>query len=132
MKEKRNVQKLYEQMSILTAPSEKLILGLLNGALAALDEAKTAIARKEWALQNESLQKAQDCLLQLIMFFNTAEEEGRRLIALYDFLNRKLIRANMDNDSQLLEEVAVFLHRQKEDWQTALNNRRKRYTGNQA
>lgn len=121
---------IYKQTSILSASTEKLIIKIIDKALTAIDHASNAIEANELVVQNESIQIAQECMLQLMTFIAGEDNEGEKIIILFDYLNRQLVKANMTKDQELLNEVTAFLLNQKEDWQMALENRMKKYSGN--
>lgn len=128
MKGRQQILRRYQQVSVLTASAEQLIIALIDEALSSIHTARQAMEKEEVAEQNQHLQRAQECVLQVIPFIEAGKEQGQALIAVYDYLNRQLVKANMANDRSALGEIADFLGKQKEDWQLALHRRRKKHT----
>ncbi|WP_100332338.1 flagellar export chaperone FliS [Bacillus xiapuensis] len=129
MNDQRRVHQLYRRVSVRTAPPEEQMINLLAEAVKEIQKGKRAIENQETPARNKSLLKAQDCVLQLISYVNDQSNKGERLIALYGYVNRLLIRANIEKNGDLLQEAEEFLLNLTEDWNEALRNRRKKYKG---
>lgn len=129
MKDQQKVRQLYKQTSEQTAAPEEQVISLLQEAIKEVQKGKIAIDKEENAERNKSLVQAQSCVLALIPFVHEGKIEGERLISVYGYINRLLIRANIESNSVLLQEVEDLLLCLREDWEVALSSRRKKYAG---
>ncbi|MGM7634531.1 flagellar export chaperone FliS [Bacillus sp. Hm123] len=129
MKNQQKAHQQYRQTSEQTAAPEEQVISLLQEAIKQIQKGNIAIDCGDRAERNESLVQAQACVLSLIPFVDGQTVEGERIISLYGYVNRLLIRANLESDGMLLQEVEELLLRLREDWKVALSNRRKKYVG---
>jgi flagellar protein FliS len=107
----------YQQNSVTTAPPEKLVLMLYDGALRFIAEGKGAIERGELSRANASLGNAQKILNELRIGLNLqAGEIAGNLERLYEYINYRLIQANIKKDPQILTEVAELLSEIRAAW----------------
>lgn len=110
-------QLTYQQNSVTTAPPEKLVLMLYDGALRFIAEGKEAIARGELARANTSLGNAQKILNELRISLNfQAGEMALNLERLYEYMHYLLIQANIKKDPQFLTEVTELLSKIRATW----------------
>ena len=100
------------------ASPHQLIQMLLNGALERLSQAKGAIARNDIAKKGEMIGKAVSIIggLQDSLDANADEQITGNLDSLYDYMQRRLLEANIKNDSDLLDEVSDLLLTVKDGW----------------
>ncbi|WP_203363252.1 flagellar export chaperone FliS [Bacillus sp. REN10] len=129
MKEQQKAHQQYKQMSEQTAAPEEQMISLLQEAIKEVKKGKAAIHKEDRAKRNESLAQGQAYVLSLIPFINHKTEEGERLISVYGYINRLLIRANIESNQELLQEAEELLLRLQMDWAEALKFRRKQYVG---
>ncbi len=100
------------------ASPHQLIQMLLNGALDRLSQAKGAIARNDVAQKGVMIGKAVSILggLQDSLDANADEQITSNLDSLYDYMQRRLLEANVKNDPDLLDEVSDLLLTIKDGW----------------
>jgi flagellar secretion chaperone FliS len=129
-----NPYQSYQQNSINTASPGELTLMLYNGCLKFIRLAKTAIAEKNIEVKNTNLLKAQKIVQELMVTLNLDHEVSKNLMPLYDYLNRRLIEANIKSDSAILDEVEEFITEFRDTWKQVIQiNRQKQYAqGGQA
>lgn len=130
MKDYQKALKSYKQSKIISAPLEENMIILTEKALSTIKIANDAINMKLLVVQNRNLQTAQECILQLMTFIMINVEKGKELIAVYDYLNRQLIKANINSDKRILDEVSEVLQNQVNDWKIAKRYRGNRYRSN--
>ncbi|MBP2241995.1 flagellar protein FliS [Cytobacillus eiseniae] len=130
MKNYRKALHLYNQTKIISAPLEEIMITFIDKAISLIKLGRDAIDTKDLVVQNQSLQVAQECVLQLITFVIIEEKQGEELIIIYDYLNRQLIKANLEGDQKILDEVSNILLEQKDDWEIAMRSRRNKYRRN--
>jgi len=117
-------QNAYKQNSVTTASPGELTLMLYNGCLKFLHKAKLAIQEK-----NTNLQKAQSIIGELMSTLNMDVEVSKQLLPLYEFLNRRLIEANIQNDVAIIEEVEGFVTEFRDTWKEVIRINRQQQFG---
>ncbi len=110
------------------ASPHKLIQMLMQGCLRRIAEAKGAIQRGDMALKGEAIGKAMNIVSGLQASLNKEVPAAlpQQLDSLYDYLQRRLLEANMKNSVELLDEVAELMRTVKEGWdgiEQAVNQR---------
>lgn len=108
----------YINNEIMTASRTKLVVMLYDGAIRNLKIAKGAIDEKNIEKTNNSIIKAQKILSELMSTLNFEEggEIAENLMALYRYMYQRTIRANIDKDPDILDEVIGHLEKIKEAW----------------
>lgn len=103
---------------IAVADPHRLTQMLFEGALERIAVARGAIAQGNLALKAKKITQAIDIVGELRNSLNLEEggELAANLDALYDYMLRRLVVANAQNDSQALEEVASLLREIKAGW----------------
>lgn len=114
-----NPYQQYQENQIMTAPPERLVLMLYEGALKFLRLAKKAVEEKSYADANNYIIRVEDIIMELNMSLDMNFEISKSLRNLYNFIYEKLIEANIKKDLSKLEEVEGFLAGLKEAWQEA-------------
>ncbi|MDQ5878372.1 MAG: flagellar secretion chaperone FliS [Pseudomonadota bacterium] len=98
--------------TVATASPHKLILMLFEGAKQALVIAKTGMEEKDIPKKGMAISKAIDIILNGLRVSLNMEEGGdlsQDLYALYDYMARRLLHANLHNDLAALDEVSHLL-----------------------
>ncbi len=99
------------------ASPHRLIQMLFEGCLQRIAIAKGAIQRKEIALKGESISKAIGILGGLRSSLDLSQGEiATNLDRLYDYMERRLVDANLKNDISILDEVTGLLKEVKSAW----------------
>ena len=117
-----NALQCYQQIKARTevedASPHRLIQMLFEGALERLAGAKAHMLRGEKGPKCEKISKAMDIIDGLRTSLNEAAggDLARNLDALYDYMERRLLEANLKSDPVLIDEVAGLLHDVKEAW----------------
>jgi flagellar protein FliS len=105
-------QKVGVDAAIEVADPHRLILLLFSGAQAAIGNARAAMRQQEIAAKGEAISRAIDIIsngLKVSLDLEKGGDIAERLDALYDYLVLRLLRANLENDPDALEEVAGLL-----------------------
>ena len=105
------------------ASPHQLIVMLFEGAAAAIQRARLHMARREIAGKGRSISMAIDIIdngLKAALDAQAAGPAGALLVAdlsgLYDYINQRLMYANLRNDPQLLDEAARLLETIASAW----------------
>ena len=116
--------KSYNEIGIETgvraADPHKLILMLFEGVLLALADAKRQMLQRETAAKGQSLSKAIMIIesgLKASLDVKAGGELGERLAALYDYMCDRLLRANLHNRPELVDEVSRLLSELRGAWE---------------
>lgn len=112
-------RKLGIETETLTANPYRLVLMLFEGAASAIAEAKLHMEGKDIAKKGMAISKAVDIIangLKVSVDLDSGGDLGRQLVALYDYMNVRLLHANLRNDMGALDEVAGLLNEIHSAW----------------
>lgn len=124
-----NPYQSYQQNSVNTASPGELTLMLYNGCLKFINLAKQAIQTNDIQAKNTNIQKAQNIVQELMVTLNMDLEVSKNMMSLYDYMNRRLIDANIKNDTAILEEVEGLVTDFRDTWKQVIQvNRQKQYS----
>ncbi|MET6678228.1 flagellar export chaperone FliS [Citrobacter amalonaticus] len=115
--------KAYAQISVesgvMSASPHQLIEMLFDGANSALVRARLFLEQGDIAAKGEALSKAINIIdngLKAGLDQENGGELADHLSSLYDYMIRRLLLANLRNDSQAIEEVEGLLGNIAEAW----------------
>jgi len=97
-----------------------LTLMLYLGAVKFIRQAMDCLTARDTPGAHRTNLRAQDILLHLLGTVDTGLEIGKNLAALYDYMYRRLVEANVKKDAAILEEVAGLLEELAGTWEEAL------------
>ena len=117
---KANPYKAYEQTSVTTATPGELTLMLYNGCIKFIHQGKLAIEENNVEAKNTNLQKAQRIIQELMVTLNMDVPISKELLPLYDYMNRRLIEANIKSDIQILDEVEELVAGFRDTWKEVI------------
>jgi flagellar protein FliS len=102
----------------MTAGPMQLRMLLYDGALKHCRQARTAIENDDFEQSYNSLSRVQNIVLELSNSLNHQQtpELCERLAALYNYLYRQLVNANLNRDVSILDEVIHLLDYERETW----------------
>lgn len=111
-------QAVNTQAQAAAADPHRLIQMLMEGGLTRLAQARGAMEREQTALKGELIGKAIGIVggLRQGLDLEQGGEIARNLDSLYDYMTRRLMEANVQNDPAILEEVTFLLREVKEGW----------------
>ncbi|MDW7674420.1 MAG: flagellar export chaperone FliS [Bacillota bacterium] len=115
-----NPYQQYQQNNVYTATPGELTLMLYNGAIKFLKQAKVAIEEKNIEEANNKICRVQDILAELMSSLNMDIEISNNLYALYDFMNNRLIEANIKKESKMIDEVEGMLVELRDTWKEVI------------
>lgn len=100
------------------ATPHRLIQMLLEGAIEKINLAKGYMQRKEVALKGSHISWAISIIegLRMSLDQEAGGDIATNLDALYDYMGRRLVEANLRNDTVMLDEVAGLLKEIKMAW----------------
>jgi flagellar protein FliS len=107
------------ETGIASASPHKLIVMLYDGALVALLSAKTNLAANNIAAKGTAISKAITIIdngLRASLDKDAGGDIAANLDALYDYMSRRLLHANLKNDVPAIDEVHRLLADLREAW----------------
>jgi len=109
----------YLRDAVLTATPEQLQLMLYDGAIRNASQARDAIAGKDFEKSFERLTAAQTIILEMQngLKHDVNPELCGRVAALYNFVHRKLVDANVNRDPSAIDDALRVLRLERETWQ---------------
>ncbi len=101
-----------------SASPHRLIQMLMVGALEKINTAKGHMERGEVSPKGGNISWAISIIdgLRASLDLNTGGEIAQNLDDLYDYMTRRLARANVEDDADILDEVASLLRSIKAAW----------------
>lgn len=108
----------YLRSKVLSARPEELRLMLIEGAIKFARQGGQGIATKNWEAAYNGLSRAKNILLELISSLRPeiAPDICQKLSALYMFMYRRLLDANLEKNSAIVDEVVELLEYDRETW----------------
>ena len=109
----------YLEANVLAAEPVELIRLLYRAALDAVRDARAFLAEHQIPERAQAVSKAVGILSELSLALNPEGEPtlARDLLELYDYMQRRLLAANLDQSDLALEEVARLLTTMSEAWE---------------
>ncbi|MBM7582632.1 flagellar protein FliS [Caldicoprobacter guelmensis] len=120
-----NPYQQYQQQSVMTASPGELVVMLYNGCIRFIKQAIDSINDKDLEGAHKAIIRAQDIILEFMSTLDMKYEVSHNLLALYDYLYRRLVEANTRKDVAILEEVLMFVTELRDTWAEALKITRK-------
>ncbi|MDO9574606.1 MAG: flagellar export chaperone FliS [Candidatus Contubernalis sp.] len=118
-----NPYQKYQHNQVETSTPEKLLLMLYNGALKFIRGAREAVAQRDIEKANNRINRVQDIIFELMSSLNFEQGEiAKNLYALYDYMNKRLMEANVKKDDEILKEVEGMLESLRDTWKEAIIN----------
>jgi len=118
-----NPYNLYKNQSILLAPPEELTLMLYNGCIKFIRQAQAFIDSNNISGANTCIIRAQDIILELLATLDMSYPVSGSLSQLYNYINRRLIDANIEKNTGILEEVLNLVTELRDTWAEAVKSK---------
>ncbi|MFA1238452.1 flagellar export chaperone FliS [Serratia odorifera] len=119
----RSGTQAYAQVSlesgVMSASPHQLIVMLFDGAQSALSRARILMDQGDIAGKGQAISKAINIIdngLKNSLDHQRGGEVADNLAALYDYMKRRLLQANLHNDQQAIEEVVKLLDNIADAW----------------
>ncbi len=111
-----NPHNQYRQNQVTTATPGELTLMLYDGAARFIRQSKQLIIDGNVEKSHESNLRSQDIIQELMVTLNMDIEISHQLMSLYDYINRRLIEANIKKDTEILDEVLGMVIDLRQTW----------------
>lgn len=125
-----NPYQAYQQNTMATASPGELTLMLYNGCLKFIKQAKKAIEENKTEEKHNNIIKAQNIINELMVTLNMDIEISHNMMQLYDYINTRLIEANMKNEISILDEVEGYVVEFRATWKEVIQINRRQQHGN--
>lgn len=112
-------KKIETDVSVETASPHRLIVMLFDGALSAISLARTNMEKGHTEAKGLAISRAIDIIangLKVSLDFEAGGDLAQNLSALYDYMTRRLVHANLKNQIAALDEVAALLSDIRSAW----------------
>lgn len=110
----------YKQNSVYTSSPEELTLMLYNGLIKFIMRAQNAILEKDIEKAANSIVRAQDIVLHFRETLDMKYELSQGLDALYEYMFRRLVEANVRKDQEILGEILEMAKELRDTWAQAM------------
>lgn len=114
-----NAYEQYQRNNIMLASPQKLLIMLYDGAIKFMKLARKAIEEKDFGEANKNIIKAQDIISELNCSLNMDVDISKNLRNLYDFINDKLVEANIKKSVEVLDEIVPMVEDLRNTWYEA-------------
>ena len=111
--------KIEVESAVMSASQQQLVIMLFDGALSALVRARLFLADGNIPAKGLALSQAINIIengLKVGLVENNGDELTQNLIALYAYMVRRLLHANVNNDASAIEEVENLLRNIADGW----------------
>ena len=111
--------KIEVESAVMSASQQQLVIMLFDGALSALVRARLFLEDGNIPAKGLALSKAINIIengLKVGLVENNGDELTQNLIALYAYMVRRLLHANVNNDASAIEEVETLLRNIADGW----------------
>ena len=114
----RQYRTLNAQTAVADASPHELIDLLFKGARDRVNQAKGYMTREDWENTSAAINACVDIVsaLQASLDFEQGGEIAANLESLYDYIQRRLFRANTDRAAGALDEVADLIDTLRSAW----------------
>ena len=116
-----NAYNVYKNNSINFASKEQLLLMLCEGAVKFAKLGRQAIIDKDIKKSNDNIIRTEDIIYELMSSLDVSKgsDWAPQLMQVYDFINRRLIQANITKDVKIMDEVLPLIENIRVTWTEA-------------
>ncbi len=112
-----DAKRAYTESSVLTAPRERLVVMLYDGAIRFLHQAAVAMRAGNRKVFLERVQRGEAIINELNVTLDMRQGElPERLRAIYVFCNLHLMAATIEGDPEKIDTVIRLLSELRESW----------------
>lgn len=123
--EEQNSSQDYLYQQVMTCPQAELPLLLYNGGYRFCSQAMMAIDKNNLSEAHNAIGRAQDIVQELLITLNNDIEVSKQLAAIYDYIEFRLIQANIKKSKDDLEEARNMFSELRDTWSSAMKIARK-------
>lgn len=111
--------KIEVESAVMSASQQQLVIMLFDGALSALVRARLFLQDGNIPAKGLAISKAINIIengLKVGLVESNGDELTQNLIAIYAYMVRRLLHANVNNDASAIEEVETLLRNIADGW----------------
>ncbi len=118
-----NAYQQYQMAQLETAPPERLLIMLYEGAIRFSNAARKGMEDRNHQMAHDNFLRVQAIITELMATLDmTQGEVAQNLFDLYEFMNKQLAKANMQKSIPLLDEIIAMLRDLHSAWVQAAKN----------
>jgi flagellar protein FliS len=108
----------YMRTKVMTASPAELRLMLLDGAIKFLEQGRAGLERRDYEASYNGISRCQNIIMELLNGLEPAKDPDlcAKLSGLYTFMYTQLMRACIDKDTAVADEVLDLLRYERETW----------------
>lgn len=110
----------YKQNNIMQASKEELTLMLYNGAIKFIGQGKIYIESKNIQKSHDAIMRANTIITELNATLDMSYDLSKDLRKLYDFMSDRLVYANIQKNTDILDEVLELIIDLRDTWKEAM------------
>lgn len=110
----------YESNKIMTATPAELTLMLYEGAIKFCNIAIVAIEKKDIEKAHINIIKVQDIITEFQATLDHKYAVAKDFDNVYEYLQQRLLEANLKKDPEILEEVLKHLRTMRDTWKEVM------------
>ena len=114
----------YLEQKVLVAKPEELTLMLFEGLVKFLKKATLFNKEKNVEKTHQMIMRAEAIITELRSTLDMKFEVAKQLESMYEYMTHRLFEANLNKDSEILEEVQGYAQELKDTWEEAMKNMR--------
>ena len=120
VRQNSNPYQQYQQNTVNTSTPQELTLMLYNGIVRFLKIAHQGIEEKNIEKANNFIIRSQAIIMEFMSTLDMQYEVSDGLYSLYDYMNRRLIEANIKKDNSIIEEIIGYAEELRDTWTEAM------------
>jgi flagellar secretion chaperone FliS len=118
-----NAKQAYTESSVMTAPPERLVVMLYDGAIRFLSQAAVATRTGNLSVCSDRLRRAEAIIDELNVSLDMQQGDvAQQLRSIYLFSKRHLAGARLERDADAIDDVSRLLGELREAWQQLAEN----------
>ncbi len=117
---KNNAHQQYQNNMVKTASPQELTMMLYSGLVKFLNITIQGIEEGSIEKANNNNFRSQDIIQEFMNTLDMSYEVSKGLMALYDYMNTRLIEANIKKDKAIVEEVLMLAEQLRDTWSQAM------------
>lgn len=110
----------YNNSKIMTASPSELTLMLYEGAIKFTNIAILGIEQNNVQKAHDNIMKTQRIIEEFQITLNHDYPVAKDFEAVYSYIMKRLVQANMKKDKEILEEVLVHLRTMRDTWKSVM------------
>jgi len=110
----------YQNNMVNTASPQELTLMLYNGLVKFLNFSIQGIEEKSIEKANNYILRSQDIIEEFMRTLDMNYDVSRGMSAIYDYMNNRLVEANIKKDKAIVEEIRGIAEELRDTWIQAM------------